>query len=117
MRKVALAAVCLLACAPAWAAKFVGVTVHWTPPTTTASGEPLTNLGGFQLFWGQNPSALTNSVRITSASTTSYTVTGLAPATWYFVVTSFTTGGTMSAPSNVVEWSPPVTLGQPVQLP
>ncbi len=121
MRKVAVALIALailfLVIAPAFAAKFVGVTVHWTIPTTNTDGTPCTDLAGFRLFWGANPSALTNSVTIQSASATSYTVTSLAPGTWYFVVTAFTTGGTMSAPSNVVEWSPPAALGQPVHLP
>ena len=121
MRKLAVAlialAVLFLVIAPAFAAKYAGVRLHWTIPTTDTTGAPLTDLAGFEVFWGSNPSALTNSVRIPSATASTYTVAGLTTGTWYFVVTSFTAQGTMSAPSNVVSWSAPVALGQPVQLP
>ncbi len=117
MRKVALAAVCLLACAPAWAAKFVGVTVHWTAPTTNTDGTPCTDLAGFDIYYGPNPSALTQRVKLPNPAQASYRFSTLPSGAVYFVVTSYTTSGTQSQPSNVVEYVPPPTLGQPVQLP
>lgn len=117
MRKVAVAAVCLLACAPAFAAKFVGVTVSWTIPTVNTDGTPCTDLAGFDIYYGASPSALTHIVQIADPTRSSYTFTTPFTAPTYFALTSYTTSGTQSAPSNVVEWSPPATLGQPVQLP
>lgn len=79
-----------------------GAFVSWTPPTTTNVGTPLTDLAGFNVYYGANPSALTNRVNIPNVSATGYAVTGLAPGTWYFVVTSYTAQGTESVPSNAV---------------
>ena len=76
--------------------------VSWTPPTTTANGSALTDLAGYELFYGRSPSELTHSVKIPDVRVTRTTVRGLDSGTWYFVVTSYTTDGTQSPPSNVV---------------
>ena len=76
--------------------------VSWERPTTTVSGTTLTDLAGYDIYYGRNPSALTRRVRITQPSETRYVVRGLGSGTWYFVVTAYTTGGTQSVPSNVL---------------
>ncbi len=102
---------------PAHATKFVGITVHWTAPTTNTDGTPCTDLAGFDLYYGTSPSALTHEVQIANPTQTSYVFTTPFTGPTYFALTAYTTSGAESAPSNVVEWSPPATLGQPVQLP
>ncbi|EQD47151.1 ribonuclease HII, partial [mine drainage metagenome] len=62
----------------------------------------LTDLAGYNIFYGTSPSALTQRIKVTNIGVTSYTVSGLTSGTWYFVVTSYTADGTESAPSNVV---------------
>ncbi len=119
MRRSVLAALAALglASSPAYAQKFVGVTAHWTIPTTNTDGSPLTDLAGFYIYYGTSPSALTHMVQIANPTQDRYLFTTPFTGPTYFVVTSYTTTGTQSAPSNVVEWAPPVTLGTPVKLP
>lgn len=75
--------------------------VSWVPPTTAATGAPLTDLAGYELFYGRNPSALTHIVKIPDVHITRFVLRGLAHGRWYFVVTAYTRNGAMSVPSNV----------------
>jgi hypothetical protein len=75
-------------------------TLTWTAPTTNTDGTPVTPLSGYTIYYGTSPGALTQSVAV-SASTTSYTVTGLAAGTWYFGMAADAADGTESAMSNV----------------
>jgi hypothetical protein len=75
--------------------------LSWVPPTTNTDGTPLTDLAGFVINYGTSASAMTNSVNVSSATATGYTVGSLAAGTWYFTVTVYTTAGTQSAPSDV----------------
>ena len=79
-----------------------GVNISWMPPTTATDGSTLTDLAGYNIYYGTNPSALTQKVQVTNIGVTTSVITGLASGTWYFVVTSYTTQGTESVPSNVV---------------
>jgi hypothetical protein len=74
-------------------------TLSWTPPTTNTDGTPVTTLTGYHIYWGTTQAALTQSVAISGASTTSYEVTGLAAGTWYFAVAADAADGTESAQS------------------
>lgn len=76
-------------------------TLSWVPPTTNTDGTPLTDLAGFVINYGNSASALTQTVTVSSATATSYTVQNLAAGTWYFTVVVYTTTGTQSAPSNM----------------
>jgi hypothetical protein len=76
--------------------------LSWTAPTTNTDGTPLTDLAGFTVNYGNSPSALSQAVKVSSATATGYTVQGLGAGTWYFSVTAYSTLGTQSAPSNVV---------------
>ena len=76
--------------------------VSWTPPTTTADGSALTDLAGYELFYGRRPSELAHIVKVPDVHVTRMTVRGLDSGTWYFVVTAYTRSGAMSFPSNVV---------------
>jgi hypothetical protein len=60
----------------------------------------VTPLSGYTIYYGTSQGALTQSAAV-SASTTSYTVTGLAAGTWYFAVAADATDGTQSAMSNI----------------
>ena len=76
--------------------------ISWTPPTTATDGSTLSDLAGYEIFYGTNPSALTEMVNVPNIGVTSYTISGLTSGTWYFVVTSYTSDGTESEPSNVL---------------
>ena len=76
--------------------------MSWTPPTTTADGSTLLNLAGYEIYYGTSPSALTQKIQVTNVGVTTYVISGLTSGTWYFAVTSYTSNGAQSVPSNVV---------------
>lgn len=76
--------------------------VSWAPPTRTAAGTPLTDLAGYNIYYGRSLSTLTCRVRIANIRVTHELIGGLSGGRWFFVVTAETTGGAQSVPSNVV---------------
>lgn len=76
--------------------------LSWRRPTTTTEGTRLTELAGYDIYGGLNPSAFRLIAHIKSKQLTQCKITGLSGGTWYFVITSYTTDGTESVPSNVV---------------
>ncbi|MDE2049686.1 MAG: fibronectin type III domain-containing protein [Gammaproteobacteria bacterium] len=76
--------------------------MSWSAPTTNTDGSALTDLAGYQIYYGTSATALTQSVNIPGAAATSYVLQNLAGGTWYFEVTAVTNSGAQSAPSAVV---------------
>jgi hypothetical protein len=76
-------------------------TVTWSAPTTNTDGSPVTALSGYTLYYGTTESALTQSVAVSGAATTSHEITGLAAGTWYFAVAAMAADGTESPQSSV----------------
>jgi hypothetical protein len=76
-------------------------TLTWAAPTTNTDGSPVTPLSGFTIYYGTSASALTQSVVVSGATTTTYVITGLTSGTWYFGVAADAADGTQSAMSNV----------------
>jgi hypothetical protein len=76
--------------------------VSWTPPTHNTDGSALDDLAGYTIYYGTEPSALTQTIQIQNAAALSYVVSGLATGTtWYFAVTSYSAAGAESARSPV----------------
>jgi hypothetical protein len=78
------------------------VTLDWRPPTENNDGTILTNLAGYTVYYGTNPSNLSQSVKISNPGLASYTVTGLTSGTWYFAVTSYSADGVESTRTSTV---------------
>ena len=76
-------------------------TLSWTPPTRNTDGSSLSNLAGYRIYYGTSSSALTKTISINSAGLTSYVVTDLSPATYYFAVSAVNSSGAESARSGV----------------
>jgi hypothetical protein len=76
-------------------------TVSWTPPTTNTDGSTLADLAGFRIAYGNSTSNLDQSVSITNAGLTSYTVNSLGSGQWYFAVYAVNSQGIESDTSNV----------------
>jgi hypothetical protein len=76
-------------------------TVSWLPPTSTVSGDTLTDLAGYRIRYGKAAGTLDQVVEITNPGVTSYTVENLASATWYFATVAYTASGMESDLSNV----------------
>jgi Fibronectin type III domain len=73
----------------------------WDPPTTNTDGSAVIPLAGYTISYGTSANALTQSVVITDATTTTFEITGLASGTWYFAVAATAADGTQSALSNL----------------
>lgn len=76
-------------------------TLSWTVPTQNTDGSPLTNLAGYHIYYGTSAASLSNMVAVASPGATSYTLSKLSAATWYFGIKSYTTSGVESVLSNV----------------
>ena len=78
--------------------------LSWNAPFTRENGDSLAmgDLSGYVIKYGQNPDELSETVRISSASTMEYTVNNLNDGTWYFTIQVEDVDGLMSAPSSRV---------------
>jgi hypothetical protein len=76
-------------------------TLSWVAPTQNDDGSALTDLAGYWLSYGMSPTALVHTVHV-AAAVNRYTISEIAPGTYYFAVRAFTSGGRDSDSSNVV---------------
>lgn len=76
--------------------------LSWDAPTTNTNGQPLTDLAGYKVMYGQDPNNLTQSMRITDPRATSLQIDNLSSGTWYFAMKSVNTAGQESAPTGNV---------------
>jgi PKD repeat protein len=77
------------------------VQLTWTAPTTNANGTPLTDLGGYWLYYRQTSGNLTQNVDV--GNQTTYLLSGLVDGqVYYFAVTAYDTSGNQSVLSNQV---------------
>lgn len=77
-------------------------TLSWSAPTKNTDGTALTNLAGYRIQYGTSPSALNQVVTIDNPTTTTYVVPNLSAGTWYFALTTLTTSGQTSNPTDAV---------------
>ncbi len=77
------------------------VTLTWVAPTDNTNGTPLTDLAGYHIHYGTSPDNLTQVIELAGTGNTEFELGGLAPGTYYFAVTAYTTMGTESAESDV----------------
>jgi hypothetical protein len=76
-------------------------TLAWTPPTETTGGTVLTNLAGYNIYYGAAPGSLGHKITVANPGLTRYVVGGLSVATWYFQMTAYDTTGLESPPTPV----------------
>jgi hypothetical protein len=77
------------------------VTLSWQPPMQNTDGSALTNLAGYRIKYGTNPSALSQTIQIANPGQTTYVFTNLAPGTYYFGTLAYTVTGTQSQLSSL----------------
>ncbi len=87
---------------PASSPQLVSATVSWSPVTLTTTGMQLTNLGGYKIYFGPSPVALTSSIDVPDPTVSSYVVPDLMPGMMYFAVTAYVSGGPESNLSGIV---------------
>jgi hypothetical protein len=76
-------------------------TLTWTAPSVNTDGTPVTTLSGYTIYYGTSQNALTQTVVVGGATTTTFEITGLAAGTWYFAVAADAADGTESAQSKL----------------
>jgi hypothetical protein len=62
----------------------------------------LTNLAGYNIYYGTSPTAMTSKIGINTVGMLIYVITSLTPGTWYFSITSVNSSGVESTPSGTV---------------
>ena len=96
-------------------------TLTWTAPATNTDGTALTDLAGYNVYYGTSAGNYTN--KINAGNVTTYTVSNLAAGTYYFAVTAYSSTGQESAYSNMGSKTissttpPPQTAGIAVTSP
>ena len=78
------------------------VTLSWAAPTENTDGSALTNLAGFDIYYGSSAASLTQKISIASVGLLTYVVPNLNSGTWYFEVVAVNAAGVQSGPSSVV---------------
>lgn len=76
-------------------------TVYWTQPTMNTDGTVLTDLTGYVLYYGTDPTLTVHASRIIPAPTLMTTVSNLLPnTTYYFSIASISASGGVGPRSN-----------------
>ena len=71
----------------------------WGAPQTNADGSTLTDLAGYRIYYGTSSGSYSESVTVSDATATGYTIQNLPAATYYFVLRAFDNSNSESAPS------------------
>jgi hypothetical protein len=77
-------------------------TLSWDAPTTDTNGQPLTNLAGYRIYYGESQTALSETVNLSGTGLQTYVIDNLSAGTWYFAIKAVNGSGMESALSNVV---------------
>ena len=75
--------------------------LSWVPPMENSDGSVLMNLAGYHIYYGTNPSNLTQSLTVANPGLTRYVLSGLAAQTWYFSMTAYNAVGMESSRTSV----------------
>ena len=84
------------------AASSDSVTLSWSAPSENTNGSALTNLAGYEIYYGTDPSDLTQQISINTVGIMDYVVSNLSSGTWYFEVVAVNSAGEKSAPTSIV---------------
>jgi hypothetical protein len=79
------------------------VTLSWAPPVQRTDGSPLTDLGGYHVYFGR--ATLDRKIVIDNPGITAWTLTDLAAGTWQIAMSAFDQNGIESDLSNALEIS------------
>ncbi len=77
-------------------------TLSWTAPTLYTNGTPLTDLAGYNLYYGTSSTTMTKVIAINNPAASSYTISSLASGTWYFAIRAYDAQAVESELSTIV---------------
>ena len=94
-------ALCLISVLPylAWGEP---LPLEWEAPTENVDGSPLTDLAGFQAYWGTSPRDYNVGTQYIADETATSTVLDVPPGDYYVAMTAWDSDGNQSAYSNEV---------------
>jgi Putative Ig domain len=75
--------------------------LKWESPPSKVSGEPLDDLAGYRILYGQTSSDLDHSILITNPATTNYQFSELTSGVWYFAVVAVNSSGLEGPPTTI----------------
>ena len=75
------------------------MTLTWTAPTQNTNGSALTDLAGYEIYYGTSATSMQNKISIPTVGMLTYVVTNLSPGAWYFTVTAVNALGVQSGVS------------------
>jgi hypothetical protein len=78
------------------------VVLSWAAPTQNTDGTAITDLSGYNIYYGSDAQAMTQKINVTNVGVLTYVVSSLSPGTWYFAVTSVNSAGIESDPSEPI---------------
>lgn len=76
------------------------ITLSWQPPTQNEDGTPLTDLVGYNVYYGTVSGQYSESVEIEQSGIVTYVIENLSPNTYYLVSTAVNSDGVESDYSN-----------------
>lgn len=76
-------------------------TLSWTQPMQNTNGSALTDLAGYRIYYGTSASTMNQVIQLTGTGLTTYVISNLSSATWYFGMTAYDSAGIESALSNL----------------
>jgi len=77
-------------------------TLSWTPPTTRTDGTALTNLAGYNIYYGTSQGTYPNTINVANPGLATYVVSNLqVGVTYYFVAVAYDATGLESAYTDV----------------
>jgi Fibronectin type III domain len=82
-------------------------TLNWSGVTQPLTGTALGNLAGYIVYYGTSADNLNQQVKLENPGLTSYMVTNLASATWYFAVAAYTRDGVVGEMSGITQKTVP----------
>jgi hypothetical protein len=75
--------------------------LSWVPPTENTDGTALTDLAGYDIYYGRGPGDLNYVVELNNPGLSQWTIEELPGGTWYFALVAKSAAGMVSAMSNV----------------
>jgi hypothetical protein len=75
--------------------------LSWIPPTEREDGSTLDSIGGYTIYFGQDPERLEYTIEV-SGEITEYEINDLDEGTWYFALSAKSDTGLESALSPLV---------------
>jgi hypothetical protein len=78
-------------------------TLSWTAPTENTNGTALTNLAGYNIYYGNSTAAMTSKIQINTTGIQTYVINNLASGSWYFAITALNNTGVESVASSTVK--------------